>query len=181
MTSVYMITKLNRKRKGITYRRKGEGIPRIPEAIRKAPKAIASRYFQLAPGHAMIAPFLKEKFKWVDSDLCWWCTKNRQSREHLFKECSTWKEEIRQLWKEVAEATEDKVSNDKRTVVKRKGGKGFRVGFKAGERKGGRRPGNTSAGVLMADERCIPAVLSFLSSTRCGLVKEGILAERGAP
>ena len=92
-----MIKNLNRKRKGNTFRRGGEGIPKIPEAIRRAPKAIASRFFQLASGHAMIAPFLKEKFKWVDSDLCWWCTKGRQTREHLFKECPAWKGEIRQL------------------------------------------------------------------------------------
>ena len=166
---------------GTTYKRRGEGIPKIPEAIRRAPKAIASRYFQLASGHAMIAPFLKEKFKWVESDICWWCTKSRQTREHLFKECSTWKDEIRQLWKEVAAATEDKNLGGMMTGTKRRGGKGFRLGFRAGESRRGRRPGNTSVGVLMADERCIPAVLSFLSSTRCGQVKEGILAERGAP
>ena len=129
----------------------------------------------------MIAPFLKETFGWVDSDLCWWCTKSRQTREHLFKECSIWKQEIRKLWKEVAEATEDKSAGVKRAGGFKKGGKGFRLGFRAGERRGGIRPGNTSVGTLMDDERCIPAVLSFLSSTRCGQVKEGILAERGAP
>ena len=49
----------------------------------------------------MIAPFLKEKFGWVEPDSCWWRSGGRQSREHLFKECRTWKEEIRTLWKEV--------------------------------------------------------------------------------
>ena len=71
----------------------------------------------------MIAPFLKEKFKWIDSDLCWWCTKSRQTREHLFEGCSAWKKEIRELWKETAEATEDKSLEAKRTVAKGRGGK----------------------------------------------------------
>ena len=176
-----MIKEMNRKRKGARYKGEGEGIPKIPEAIRKVPKAVASRFFQLASGHAMIAPFLKEKFKWIDSDICWWCTKNRQTREHLFKECSTWKEEIRELWKEVAEATRNTSPEKRGMVFKKKGGKGFRLGFGIGERLGCRRPGNTSIGTLMADERCIPAVLSFLLKTRCGQVKEGILRERGAP
>ena len=48
----------------------------------------------------MIAPF-KEKFGWTEPDLCWWCAPRRQTRDHLLKECSAWKEEIRELWKEV--------------------------------------------------------------------------------
>ena len=130
----------------------------------------------------MIAPFLQEKFGWIESDLCWWCTKNRQTREHLFKECSTWKEEIRKLWKEVAEATGSKTDSRGRTSARKKsGGKGFGLGFRLGRGAGGRRPGNTSVGVLLGDDRCVPAVLSFLSNTRVGQVKEGVLAERGAP
>ena len=66
----------------------GDRAPGIPEELRRAPKEVASRSFQLASGHAMIAPFLKDKFGWLDSDMCWWCGGGRQSREHLFKECS---------------------------------------------------------------------------------------------
>ena len=140
-------------------------------------------FFQLSSGHAMIAPFLKEKFGWIESDQCWWCSRGRQTREHLFKEFSAWKEEIRKLWKEVAEATEDRSIAGKETVCfkKGRGGKGFRLGFRLGERTGGRRLGNTSIGTLMTDERCFPAILSFLSNTKCGMVKEGVLAERRAP
>ena len=43
---------------------------RIPRPRQRAPKRLASCSFQLAAGHAMIAPFLSEKF---ESDLCWWC------------------------------------------------------------------------------------------------------------
>ena len=55
----------------------------------------------------MIAPFLKDKFKWIESDVCWWCGLARQSREHLFKECVSWKQEIKKLWKKVDEASRD--------------------------------------------------------------------------
>ena len=51
--------------------------------------------FQLLSGHAMIAPYLKERWGWIDTDRCWWCDGGRQGRDHLFKECKTWKDEIR--------------------------------------------------------------------------------------
>lgn len=70
-------------------------------------------------GHAMIAPFLGEGcmlvvwhgqrqsrdhlfWKWTESNTCWWCGKRfRQSREHLFRGCMSWKGETRRPWKEV--------------------------------------------------------------------------------
>lgn len=86
-----------------TFRIPREGeTPRIPLGLGRAPWEVAARFFQLVSGHAMIAPFLKEKFRWINSDSCW-CDGGRQSREHLFKECKTWKEEIKVLWKEVGE------------------------------------------------------------------------------
>ena len=60
---------------------------------------------QLLSGHALIAPFLKEKWRWTDSDRCWWRETGRQSREHLFKECTAWTSEIRKLWTAVGEAS----------------------------------------------------------------------------
>ena len=60
-------------------------------------------------------PFLKDRFGWVDSDLCWWCGSARQTREHLFKECITWKDDIRELWRKVGEAS----SRDGDTAVGR--------------------------------------------------------------
>ena len=44
--------------------------------------------------HAIVAPFLKEKWGWTDTDICWWCNRGRQSREHLFKECTAWTKEM---------------------------------------------------------------------------------------
>ena len=176
---VEILKELNRKRGYVTMRRKEDSVPRILEALRRAPKALASRFFQLASGHAMTAPFLKEKFKWTDSDICWWCSRGRQTREHLFKECSAWKEEIRKLWKEVGEATIEQGRWTGKSMYK--GKKGFGLGVKLGGDQRARGPGNTSVGTLLADERCIPAVLSFLADTRCGQVREGIIVRGGGP
>ena len=82
------IGKRSRGRRPYQIPRSGES-PRIPRALQRTPKELASRFFQLWSGHAMIAPFLKEKFRWVEPDSCWWCSGGRQSREHLFKECRT--------------------------------------------------------------------------------------------
>ena len=49
-------------------------VPRIHLELQRTPKELASRFFQLASGHAIIAPFIKEKFGWIESDLCLWCT-----------------------------------------------------------------------------------------------------------
>ena len=57
--------------------------PGIRPQLRLATKRVAARFFQLLSGHAMIAPFLKERWGLADSDICWWCRKGRQSREHL--------------------------------------------------------------------------------------------------
>ena len=174
-----MVRTKNRERGYVTIKRAVGQIPKIPEALRKAPKHLASRFFQLASGHAMTAPFLKDKFRWTNSDICWWCSRGRQTREHLFKECSTWKEEIRTLWKEVGEATMEQGQRKKGSRYKGAKGFGITAGMDGGQR--GRGPGNTSIGILLADERCIPAVLSFLANTRCGQVKEGVIDRRSGP
>lgn len=155
-----MVASLNRGRGYVNLQRPKGRIPKIPGDLQRAPKELASRFFQLASGHAMIAPFLREKFGWIDSDMCWWCGSGRQSREHLFKKCRTWKEEIRRLWKEVGEATASEYKGSRRTGYK--GRKGFYIGWQGGNCGAGRRPGNTPISMLMADERCIPAILSFL-------------------
>ena len=145
-------------------------VPRIPAALRRARKGLASRFFQLASGHAMIAPFLKEKFGWVESDQCWWCSCGRQSREHLFKECRTWKDEIRELWRRVGE-----ISGEGRNRTGKAGpgrrSKGF--GFRAQEYRVG--PGNCSVGRLSSDPLFTEAVLEFLEKTDVGKIKKGVV------
>ena len=150
-------------------------IPRIPPALGLARRDLAVRFFQLASGHAMIAPFLKEKFGWVSSDQCWWCGGGRQSREHLFKECHSWKEEIKNLWKEVGEiSVADRDIKDGKEGGQRKGKrrkKGF--GFLAHEQRV--RPGNCTVGRLMSDPRFTEAILAFLRDTQVGLIKKGVI------
>ena len=79
---------------------------------------MAARFSQLLSGHAMIAPFLKERWGWTDSDKCWRCEKGRRSREHLFKECSAWMAEIRELWTAAGKASGRKEGMDKISTLR---------------------------------------------------------------
>jgi hypothetical protein len=81
-------------------------MPRTKTGIRKSlrheKKEVASRFYQLLTGHAITAPYPKEKLKKTKSDVCWWCESGRiQTRDHLFKECTKWKGEIKDLWRRV--------------------------------------------------------------------------------
>ena len=115
----------------------------------------------------MISPFLKERLGWTDSDRCWWCEKGRQSREHLFKECTAWTKEIRRLGTAVGEASKgrDVAENS----FKSRKGFGFQV------RQARARPRNTSERDLLSDDRYTEGVLGFIGATRVGEVKEGII------
>ena len=152
----------------------GEARPKIRRELRKAKKGVASRFFQLLSGHAMTAPFLKDKWRWTDSDQCWWCGRGRQSREHLFKECTTWKKEIRELWEEVG-----KISGRRRETGKERDERAYRSrkGFGFHVRQARARPSNTTVRELLSDERYTSAVLDFLSKTRVGEVKEGVICK----
>jgi ribonuclease HI len=78
--------------------------------LKSTKKHIAARYFQLLTGHAIIAPYLKNKLDKVQTERCWWCNAKRQTRDHLFKECKRWKPQIRVLWKSVSKATNGRVN-----------------------------------------------------------------------
>ena len=167
-------------RNEIISRRKGAGpyrvpaageIPRIPRALQRARKSLASRFFQLASGHAMTAPFLRDKFGWVESDQCWWCDGGRQSREHLFKECRTWKDQIRRLWKKVGEVSGESTIKDRG----RHRGRGRGWGFGLWESGSKVRPGNCTMNKLFGDSRFTAAVLEFLEETDVGKIKRGVL------
>ena len=118
----------------------------------------------------MIAPFLRDKYGWVESDQCWWCSGGRQSREHLFKECRTWKEEIRELWKRVGEISGEGRRESGRAGP-RKRSKGF--GFRSREYRVG--PGNCPVWKLMCDPLFTDAVLNFLEKTDVGKIKKGVI------
>ena len=122
----------------------------------------------------MIAPFLKEKWGWVDSDRCWWCNGGRQSRDHLFKECATWNKEIKELWKEVGKISgRRKEGKDDRDGGPLKSRRGF--GFCV--RQARARPKNTTVKELLSNSRYAEAVLDFLGKTRVGEVREGVICE----
>ena len=119
----------------------------------------------------MIAPFLKDKFGWVELDQCWWCDGGRQSREHLFKECRTWKDQIRKLWKKVGQVSGEAFLKADKSRVKAKGrGKGFGVWESGGKV----RPGNCSMSRLFGDPRFTEAILEFLEETDVGKIKKGV-------
>ena len=134
--------------------------------MRGVTKRVAARFFQLLSGHAMTAPFLKDRWGWMDSDRCLWCEKGRQSRELLFKECAAWTGETRKLWTEVGKAretTDDPFQSRK--------GLGYRI------RQARARPSNTSIRDLLSDGRYTEAVLEFLETTKVGEVKAGIMCK----
>ncbi|TGZ81302.1 hypothetical protein EX30DRAFT_340922, partial [Ascodesmis nigricans] len=63
----------------------------------KARKKVALQYYRFAADRAVTAVYLKSIGK-RDSDECWWCDGPRQTRDHLFKECRTWRREQERLW-----------------------------------------------------------------------------------
>ena len=82
----------------------------------------------------------------------------RQSREHLFKECRTWKTEIRELWTAVGKASGGREQSD--GPFRSRKGFGYRV------RQARARPSNTSIRDLLSDDRYTEAVLRFLGDTK---------------
>jgi hypothetical protein len=105
-----------------------------------AKKAIASQFYQLRMGKAHTDPYLAKIGEAAD-DKCWWCGSGAsQTREHLFKHCSQWKDQRITMWRAVRKATEGK-----------------------------RTARNTSMAQLFGDERCTAAILEFLATTKVGV------------
>ena len=132
--------------------------PGIRPQLRRVAQGVAARFFQLLRGHAMVTPFLKERWGWTDSDQCWWCERGRQSKEHLFKECTAWTAEIGELWRAVGETSGRKKRADE--PFKSREGFGYKV------RQARARPSNTSIRDLLSDDRYTDAVLTFLREVR---------------
>jgi hypothetical protein len=56
-------------------------------------KLIATRYFQLKTTHTLTGTHLK-RIKTVDDDRCSWCNNGeRQTVQHLLKDCKRWRQE----------------------------------------------------------------------------------------
>ena len=95
-----------------------------------------------------------------------------QSREHLFKECTTWTKEIRELWSAVGEASGRR--EEAKDRYKSRKGFGYRV------RQARARPRNTSIRGLLSDDRYTEAVLAFWEQRGWGRSKkEQFVNKRG--
>jgi len=74
-----------------------------------AEKRTAAHFYQLKSGHALTGVYLKSTDNRPDNH-CWWCdpeniSGTQQTRDHLFKHCSRWKDQQAELWARVKEAT----------------------------------------------------------------------------
>ena len=106
-------------------------------------KSLATRFYRLKSGHAPIGTYLK-RFGHREDDKCWWCGGGgrtaAQTREHLFRHCSRWRDQQKALWKAVGKAT----------------------GWKAG------RCRHVQISELFSIEECDQAVMDFLAATEVG-------------
>ena len=103
-------------------------------------KPLAARFYRLKSGHAPTGPHLK-RFRHREDDMCWWCGGRAvQTREHLFRHCSLWKDQQKALWKAVGKAT----------------------GWNGG------RCRHVQISELFSMEKCDQAVMDFLAATDVG-------------
>ena len=73
--------------------------------LRRTPKSVTSGYYQLLTGHAVIAPYLKDKIHRATDDRCWRCGGGKQqTRYHLFNECGAWLPQARRVWRAIGRA-----------------------------------------------------------------------------
>ena len=47
-----------------------------PKFRKGPPKNFVGRFYRLKSGRAMMAHFLRDKWKRIEIDTCWWCDKN---------------------------------------------------------------------------------------------------------
>jgi len=123
------------------YRLKGKAGSKRPIPMNSV-KPLAARFYRLKSGHAPGGTYLK-RFGHRDDDKCWWCgggSRTAQTREHLFRHCSLWKEQQKTLWKEVGKAT----------------------GWRAG------RCRHVKVSELLSIEKCDQAVMDFMAATDVG-------------
>ena len=139
------------------------------------PKVVAGRFYQLIGGHAMMAPFRKEKWGWIESDQFRWCHRGRQSRERLFDECKRRKGVINRLWEEVGNILGEGGLGDERDAD-RIDTLGSRRGFGYNVREAEATPSNTAVRAPSRNKAHTEAVFSFLRETDAGNVKAGVLA-----
>jgi len=124
------------------YRLKGKAGAKRPIPMTSV-KSLAARFYRLKSGHAPTGVYLK-RFGHREDDKCWWCggggRRAAQTREHLFRHCSRWRDQQKALWKAVGKAT----------------------GWKAG------RCRHVQVSELFSRDECDQAVVDFLAATEVG-------------
>jgi len=124
--------------KHFSYRLQGKARTNRPIAMTTM-KSLAARFHRLKSGHAPTGGYLK-RFGHRD-DKCWWCGGTvAQTREHLFRHCSRWKDQHKTHWITVGQTT----------------------GWKAG------RCRHVQISELFTTEECDQAVMDFWRPLRSG-------------
>ena len=141
----------------------GEIATRYPAPVEEGHQESGGQVLPAAELSCNDSPLFKGQVGETDSDRCWWSEKSRQSREHLFKECTARTVGIKRLWTAVGEAPGGRERTDE--LFKGRKRFGYRV------RQARARPSNTSIRDLLSDDRYTEAVLDFLRDTRVGEVK----------
>jgi hypothetical protein len=132
------------------YRVKGKARTKRPVPITSV-KLLAARFYRLKCWHAPTGTNLKW-FAHREDDKCCCCRGGTlQTREHLFRHCSRWKDQQKALWKAVGKAT----------------------GWKAG------RCRHAQISELFSMEKCDQAVMDILAATDVGKFPPNQAEERG--
>ena len=95
-------TKLRQEVLPVTY---GQITTRYKSPFEGSPEEHCGQVLPVVKRPFNDSPPFKGTVGGTETDTCWWCNGGRQSREHLFKECLTWKREIGELWTAVGEAS----------------------------------------------------------------------------
>ena len=70
------------------------------EQLRRTRKAPTSCYYQLLSGHAAIGTYPHDKVHEADTNECWWCNGEPQSRYHLSTGCGARAPQAIRMWKD---------------------------------------------------------------------------------
>jgi hypothetical protein len=125
--------------KHFSYRLKGKTGTKRPVPMTSV-KSLATRFYRLMCGHAPTGVYLK-RFGHREDDKCWWCGGTAtQTREHLFRHRSRWRDQEKAPWQAVGKAT----------------------GWKAG------RCRHVLVSELFSIGECDQAVMDFLAATEVG-------------
>jgi len=72
------------------------GFQKPDHTVAKARKRLAARFYQLKTGHYLTGQYPAWTTRRPDAT-CWWCQYHTQTRDHPFKHCPEWKNQLRTL------------------------------------------------------------------------------------